>query len=129
LGVENTRIPFAIDENKVGHNPHPLGRIPTNIVRTENQKDGYDKFFTVPKVRQNKDGFNTHPTIKPVELMSHLVKLISFEEQIILDPFMGSGSTAVASNLENRQFIGYEIDPEYFEMAKQRISQQEIVLI
>jgi site-specific DNA-methyltransferase (adenine-specific) len=121
LNIENTRIPFLENEPKVGHNPHPKGRIPTNIIRTENQNDGYDKFFTVPKVRQNKDEFNNHPTIKPVELMSHLVKLISFENQTVLDPFMGSGSTGVASLLENRQFTGYEIDQEYFEITKKRL--------
>jgi site-specific DNA-methyltransferase (adenine-specific) len=55
LNIENTRIPFLENESKVGHNPHPKGRIPTNIIRTENQNDGYDKFFTVPKVRQNKN--------------------------------------------------------------------------
>jgi site-specific DNA-methyltransferase (adenine-specific) len=42
----------------------------------------------VSKVRQTKDEFNTHPTLKPVELMNHLVKLTSFENQKVLDPFM-----------------------------------------
>ncbi|MDR3275030.1 MAG: site-specific DNA-methyltransferase [Endomicrobium sp.] len=46
--------------------------------------------FLVPKVRQNAEYFNIHPTLKPVELMGHLVKLVSFEDQIISDPFSGS---------------------------------------
>ena len=83
--------------------------------------DGYDKFFLVPKVRQSKDSFNYHPTLKPVDLMNHLVKLISFEEQTILDPFMGSGSTAISAIENNRKFIGFEIDKGYFDIADRRI--------
>ena len=53
--------------------------------------------------------------------MRHLVRLLTFEEQTVLDPFMGSGSTGVACMLENRNFEGYEFEEEYFEVAKQRI--------
>jgi site-specific DNA-methyltransferase (adenine-specific) len=128
LNIQQTRIPFAKDEKKVGHNPNPLGRIPSNIIRTENHNDGYDKFFTVPKVRQNKDAYNFHPTIKPTELMAHLVKLSTFKGQTVLDPFMGSGSTGVACKLEGRKFIGFEIDKTYYNIAKQRMLQEEVSL-
>ena len=72
-------------------------------------------------VRFKKDSFNFHPTLKPVDLMNHLVKLISFEGQTILDPFMGSGSTGVACLNLKRKFIGYELEKGYFEIAKKRI--------
>ena len=121
LNIENSRIPFEDGEEKVGHNPHPNGRFPSNIIRTEEFNDGYDKFFTVPKVRQHADDFNNHPTIKPVELMNHLVKLLTWENQIVLDPFMGSGSTGVSCKELNRNFIGYELDEKYFEIVKKRI--------
>ncbi|RUM55825.1 MAG: site-specific DNA-methyltransferase [Nautilia sp.] len=125
LNIENTRIPYAKGEKNVGHNPHPNGRFPTNIIRTDEFEDGYDKFFVVPKVRQKKESFNFHPTLKPVELMNHLVKLVSFENQTILDPFMGSGSTGVASLELNRDFIGYELDSQYYEIAKKRLSNKK----
>jgi site-specific DNA-methyltransferase (adenine-specific) len=64
--------------------------VPSNIIRTQEHRNEYDRFFLVPKVRQNAEKFNNHPTLKPAELMEHLVKLISFENQIILDPFSGS---------------------------------------
>ena len=51
LNLEETRIPLAADEEPVGHNPHPLGRVCANQVRTNSLVDGYDKFFMVPKVR------------------------------------------------------------------------------
>lgn len=128
LNLEETRIPLAEDELAVGHNPHPKGRVTSNILRVEEHGDGYDKFFVVPKVRQKVQDFNTHPTLKPTELMQHLIKLISFENQIILDPFMGSGSTGVASLELQRQFKGFELEKEYFKIAKQRleiVEQQE----
>ncbi len=125
LNIEESRIPYAKGEKGVGHNPHPKGRVPTNIIRTEPFNDSYDKFFLVPKVRQKKEEFNFHPTIKPIELMFHLIKLISFENQTILDPFMGSGSTGVASLKLKRDFIGYELDKEYFKIAEKRLINEE----
>jgi len=125
LNFEETRIPYEEGEGKVGHNPHPKGRVMANILRTEAFEDGYDKFFLVPKVRQKKDDFNSHPTLKPVELMEQLVRLISFEGQHVLDPFMGSGSTGVACLQSKRQFTGYELQESYFEIAKRRIETTE----
>ena len=125
LNFEETRIPYAKGETKVGHNPHPKGRVPANIIRTEPFNDGYDKFFLVPKVRQKKEDFNFHPTLKPVVLMFHLVKLISFENQTILDPFMGSGSTGVACLNLKRNFVGYELDTDYFKIAEKRLTNEK----
>ena len=120
LNLEETRIPLAADEAPVGHNPHPLGRVCANYLRTDPWQDGYDKFFMVPKVRQHKEAFNHHPTLKPVALMEHLVKLVSFEGQTILDPFAGSGSTGVAAVQQGRQFVGYEKDATYYEIMNRR---------
>ncbi len=127
LNLESTRIPYEKGESKVGHNPHPNGRVTANILRTSNFNDGYDKFFLVPKVRQKKDDYNFHPTLKPVSLMFHLTKLITFEKQTILDPFMGSGSTGVACAKLKRHFIGYELDSGYFKIAKTRIEKQNLI--
>jgi site-specific DNA-methyltransferase (adenine-specific) len=129
MNIESTRIPYSADDKKVGHNPHPLGRVPSNIIRTDNLDDGYDKFFSVAKVRQSKDDFNYHPTLKPVELMEHLIKLVSFEDMIILDPFMGSGSTGIACLNLNRKFIGYDISEEYFDIAKQRLEELKTIKV
>lgn len=64
---------------------------------------------------------NTHPTVKPIKLMSYLITLGSREDDIILDPFMGSGSTGIACKLLNRQFLGIEREKDYFEISKLRI--------
>ncbi|WKN32918.1 site-specific DNA-methyltransferase [Porifericola rhodea] len=126
LNLEETRLPFEKGEaGKIGHNPHPKGRVPANIIRTEAWDDGYDKFFLVPKVRQHAEDFNKHPTLKPVQLMQHLVKLVSFEGQLVLDPFMGSGSTGIACQQLERRFLGYESNEEYYRVAQKRLDMAE----
>ena len=64
-----------------------------------------------------------HPTQKPIKLIQHFVKIHSNKNNIILDPFMGSGTTGVACKELGRNFIGIEIEPKYFEIAKKRISE------
>ena len=74
------------------------------------------------------DGFqptqrkNTHPTVKPTELMRYLCRLITPPNGVVLDPFNGSGSTGKASMLEGMQYIGIEMNPEYIKIAEARIS-------
>jgi site-specific DNA-methyltransferase (adenine-specific) len=122
LNLEDTRIPYEAEEGKVGHNPHPKGRVTGNVLRTDPLADGYDKFFLVPKVRQHADDFNHHPTKKPVRLMEHLVKLVAHQDGLVLDPFMGSGSTGIACAYEQRRFIGFEQQEEYVKIAEKRLS-------
>ena len=64
-----------------------------------------------------------HPTQKPVQLMQHFVKIASNPGDLILDPFMGSGSTGVAALSLDRDFVGFEIDPSYVEIARSRMPQ------
>jgi site-specific DNA-methyltransferase (adenine-specific) len=64
---------------------------------------------------------NFHPTVKPVALMRYLARLITPKGGVVLDPYMGSGSTGVACMQEDFNFIGVEMDKEYFEIAKARI--------
>jgi len=62
-----------------------------------------------------------HPTQKPVELIEKLIVNSSQPNQIVLDPFMGSGSTAVACKNTNRKYIGFEIDKKYLEVCQRRL--------
>ena len=71
--------------------------------------------------RENVMAKNIHPTVKPLKLMSYLVTIGSRPGDTILDPFMGSGTTGVASKILHRNFIGFEIEGKYFEIAQQRI--------
>jgi DNA modification methylase len=64
---------------------------------------------------------NNHPTVKPLKLMSYLVTLGSREGDVVLDPFVGSGTTCLASEILNRRWIGIDISPEYVEIARKRL--------
>jgi len=68
---------------------------------------------------------NTHPTVKPINLMTYLCNLITPEGGTILDPFMGSGSTGIAALLQGYNFLGIDMDPEYTKIAEGRISNYE----
>jgi DNA modification methylase len=68
---------------------------------------------------------NTHPTVKPTDLMKYLVRMVTPKGGAVLDPFMGSGSTGKAAKLEGFDFIGIEMDEEYFQIAQARIDAVE----
>jgi len=92
-------------------------------------KGGASRFFYQAKVSKKErnmglDHFEdktSHPTVKPVQLMYYLVNLITPKGGVILDPFMGSGSTGIATLLGGYEFIGMEMDEEYFKIAEARI--------
>lgn len=69
----------------------------------------------------NGNNHTVHPTQKPVDLLEYLIKTYTNEGMTVLDNCMGSGSTGVAAKKLNRNFIGMELNKEYFEIAKQRI--------
>lgn len=91
------------------------------LVNTTESLDGMFPGNIMEVSKKERDEKIEHLTVKPVKLISHLVKLFSKENQIVLDAFMGSGSHGVASLQNNRKFIGIEIDKDYFEIAKNRI--------
>jgi len=64
-----------------------------------------------------------HPAPFPEELPNRLIQLYSFKEDIILDPFMGSGTTAISSIKSERYFVGYDINKEYITLAENRLRQ------
>lgn len=90
-----------------------------------NDNGGASRFFYMAKSSSAERTLNgridnTHPTVKPTDLMSWLVKLVTAEDQIVLDPFAGSGTTCKAAKDSGREFIGVEKDPEYADIARAR---------
>jgi site-specific DNA-methyltransferase (adenine-specific) len=71
---------------------------------------------------EDRKSTNHHPTVKPVDLMRYLCRLVTPPEGIVLDPFMGSGTTGIAANLEGFNFIGIDMEEEYVEIARARIA-------
>ena len=89
---------------------HPLGKNPSDI-------------WEIPNVKSNHVEKTLHPCQFPVELVQRLVLALTQPDSWVLDPFIGVGSTAIASLLEGRRVVGAEIMPEYLEIAQQRIAQ------
>lgn len=71
--------------------------------------------------KEDKNNFG-HPTIKPLQIIKNFTINSSNENDIVLDPFMGSGTTAVACKETGRQYIGFEIDKEYYKIATDRLN-------
>jgi site-specific DNA-methyltransferase (adenine-specific) len=80
----------------------------------------------MPQNRSNNARKNIHPTVKPIDLMRYLVRLVTPKGGVCLDPFLGSGTTAVAAKAEKFDYIGIELSPEYAEIAKARIKAEVV---
>lgn len=80
--------------------------------------DTHSRFSSVVK--------NNHPTVKPINLMAYLCRLITPQGGIVLDPFMGSGSTGISAQLEGFRFVGMEMDEDYFKISQARIENFEM---
>jgi len=90
----------------------------TNIARNSTKKITFEYNGLLGKEQHRQ-----HPTQKPLYLMTNIINTYSKENNIILDPFLGSGTTAVACKELNRNYIGIEISPEYCKIAERRLAQ------
>jgi len=134
------------------YEPSSLGRWPANVLLSHSEACGdgcaegcpvaelgdFARFFYTakPSARERDAGLghlptragvqtaraNVHPTVKPIELMRHLVRLVTPPGGLVLDPFTGSGTTGCAAVLEGARFLGLELSPEYAEIARARIA-------
>ena len=93
-----------------------------DIQTTYGDSGGASRFFYCAKVAKKERGEgNNHPTVKPLKLMKYLVKLVTPPKGVVLDPFTGSGTTAIACMNTGRNFIGFEMDKGYYDIACKRI--------
>ncbi len=99
-----------------------VGRFPANILHDGNQFGEQGRYFYSPKASKKDRGEgNTHPTLKPTPLMEYLVRMVTPPGGVVLDPFMGSGSTGKACMNEGFRFVGIEREDEYYEIAIARL--------
>lgn len=113
-GLFNTSV-------RIGNN-----MFPSNILLTDSLGSIMDRYFLVPKPSKEERGeTNGHLTVKPLHLCEHLIKLAAFsKDAVVLDPFVGSGTTALAAKRLGKRFIGIDVNPEYIVIARQRLSQK-----
>ena len=118
------------DKGDIHTNPN----CPCYILDKQSGGGGASRFFYVAKVSKKErnmglDGFvlskNQHPTVKPINLLYYLVNMITPKGGVVMDMYMGSGTTGIAARLLGNDFIGMEIDENYFKIAEQRINSFE----
>ena len=95
---------------------------PQNIERSKGRAARF--FYCAKTSRKDRGEANTHPTVKPTDLMAYLCRLVTPPGGTVLDPFMGSGSTGKAAMREGFRFIGIEMDAEYLAIAEARIAHE-----
>ncbi|MGD0611193.1 MAG: site-specific DNA-methyltransferase [Anaerolineales bacterium] len=96
--------------------PNPSKR--DNTISREEFLEFNKSVWNLPAEPARKVG---HPAPFPVELPRRLIQLYTYEGEVVLDPFMGSGQTAIAALKSHRHYVGYELDPKYVELAEKRI--------
>jgi site-specific DNA-methyltransferase (adenine-specific) len=126
--VDNTFLKTFIEygtglintEVKVGNN-----MFPANVLTIDDINPLIDKYFLISKPNKREKGENNHhKTVKPIEICEHIIKLTSFnKDAVVLDPFVGSGTTAVAAKSLGLNYIGIDTNPEYIQIADERLSQ------
>lgn len=89
---------------------------------TYGDSGGASRFFYCAKAAKSEKGeFNNHPTVKPIKLMEYLVRLITPKDGVVLDPFAGSGTTLMACESLQFNYIGFELNQEYVDIINKRI--------
>tara|TARA_R100001082_G_scaffold12297_1_gene6553 strand:+ start:234 stop:1040 length:807 start_codon:yes stop_codon:yes gene_type:complete len=101
-----------------------IGRYPANLLHDGNTGiEQFTNYFYCAKADVNdRNKYNTHPTVKPVKLMEYLIRLVCNKGSLILDPFMGSGTTGKAALQQGMDFIGIEQNAKYIKIAKKRLN-------
>lgn len=115
VGLLNTSV-------KIGDNMYPA-----NVFTVENINELIDKTFLLPKpLKKEKGDYNDHRTVKPLAICEYLITLAAFaKDAVILDPFVGSGTTAVAAKKLGKAYIGIDSNEKYVKIAEKRLKEME----
>jgi DNA modification methylase len=130
VGVKTQSTGVVTSQNTAFNGPNygreaigeTVGRWPANTITTDLDEPWAKYFFQAKPSKKERGEGNNHPTVKPIALMEYLCKLVTPPGGTVLDCFMGSGSTGVASLQAGFDFIGLELDPGYAAIADKRLS-------
>lgn len=130
LNIDACRIPYATGETPWAIGSAAKGRFPANIILDDEAAETLGKrsrFFYIAKpTKKERGAYNHHLTVKPLELMKHLVRLVTPPGGVVLDPFGGSGTTALAALAEGFDAIVIERERESFETAERRLTEATV---
>lgn len=114
VGLFNTKI-------KVGQN-----MFPSNVMTVAEIEPIIDRYFLIPKPSKQERGIgNSHLTVKPISLCQYIIELSTNKKATVLDPFLGSGTTAIAAQSTGRNYIGIEINKDYWDIASRRLNRDD----
>ena len=119
LNKEKSNHKSKMQKTKVGISAHNGGRLPEKYIQKYTNYPRQELYFP------NEKGL--HPTQKPVSLFEYLIKTYTNEGETVLDNCMGSGTTAIACINTNRNYIGFELDKEYYDIANIRINNHKAI--
>ena len=126
LGSRETVGGFGYERQEINR-PSDAGGASRFFAQSEYDEPDFPPFVYQAKAgkkerNQGVIGQNQHPTVKPVSLMRYLIKLVTPKGGVVFDPFLGSGTTAVASVLEGNQWVGCELTEEYWQIIEARVA-------
>ena len=108
-------------EVKETEDANPNGRYPSDIIGHFDDPD-HQKYFYAPRATRKERGeYNDHPTPKPIALMRYLCRVYAPKDGLVLDPFLGSGSTGIGALQEDCNFVGIDMSQHYVDIAERRI--------
>ena len=107
--------------NEQEYKPSEKGRYPSNIIHDGLDEEWARYFYSAKASKKEKDG-SDHPTVKPLELMKYLVRLVTPKEGLVLDPFAGTGTTGEAAILEDRKYYLIEKTQKYIPVINKRLN-------
>ena len=130
FNLDSVRVPqkypgkkFFNGERRGQLSGNPKGKNPSDVwdEDAEDVWEGYTDFWKIPNVKSNHIEKTSHPCQFPVSLVQRLILSLSDEDDLVFDPFMGSGTTAIAAVVNRRKGVGSEIMPEYYDFAVDRV--------
>ena len=122
--VKTKKYYFDLDAVRIPYDPKTKkARTRSIFVGKKWLEVGYNPkdVWSVPRIHAQDPERENHPTQKPLEIIERIVKASCPEEGIVLDPFMGSGTTAAACVINNRKYVGFEVNSKYCEIIEERI--------
>ena len=121
---DNTENIFKLGMKNISSKQNDKGRWPANVIHDGLEED-WSKYFYCTKASKKEKGDTEHPTVKPIDLMRYLVKLITRKDGLVLDPFAGTGTTGEACILENRKYYLIEKTKQYIPDIEKRIKKYD----
>lgn len=128
FNLDNVRVPAKYPgklhfqgARKGAPSGDPRGKNPTDFWADLAARDWESMVWDVPNVKANHVEKTTHPCQFPVELAERCVLALTHPRSLVLDPFLGTGSSALAAALHHRRFVGFEMDSNYMKLARRRV--------